>query len=190
MGSAVKRYVLSSCLHIKGLPVALKASKLFHFFQTNYGEVEEIATFPEAPNLRSSNDTFQSKRKHHINHNRPPGLTAVVSFRSTNNAIMCKEDLHWRPFPILGFDKEEKAIYRPFLEEDMVAINPRDRPIVNILFETKHMRDKLRNWVKRDLFRSRKLVREWNKYEVPTERNIKAKKLMTTFKIYILRLRK
>ena len=163
------RRSISSCLHLKGLPVTLSNTKLFNFFQTNYGPVEEIATFEEAPKLRNDNDVFQSKKKHHINHNRPPGLTAVVSFRSTDSAIMCKEDLHWRPFPILGFDEEDKAIFRPFLEEDMIETNPRDRPIVNILFETKHMRDKLRNWVKRDLKRSRELVKEWNKNEAQRE---------------------
>ncbi len=163
---------ISSCLHVKGLPIALPDSYIYDFFK-NYGSIQEFATFPEAPpsnnNNNEQNETRQRFRmRNHINHDRPPGTTAIISFTSTTSAIMCKEELHWRPFPIEGLDEEGNEIYRQFVDRDIVVRNPRDRPIVNILFETNHMRAKLRPWVKRNLVKSKEIIKEW---ESPFEGN-------------------
>jgi RNA recognition motif-containing protein len=162
---------ISSCLHVKGLPVALPDSYIYDFFK-NYGTIQEFATFPEASKTNndvsssSSHENMQESRqrirmRNHINHDRPPGTTAIISFTSTTSAIMCKEELHWRPFPIEGLDEEGNEIYRQFVDRDIVVRNPRDRPIVNILFETNHMRAKLRPWVKRNLVKSKEIIKDW-----------------------------
>lgn len=148
---------------MKGLPVALPDSYIYDFFK-NYGTIQEFATFPEAPTTNSSEQNESRQRfrmRNHINHDRPPGTTAIISFTSTTSAIMCKEELHWRPFPIEGLDEEGNEIYRQFVDRDIVVRNPRDRPIVNILFETNHMRAKLRPWVKRNLVKSKEMIKEW-----------------------------
>jgi len=58
---------------------------------------------------------------------------------------MCKEELHWRPFP------DENYV----LDNKITDTNPRDRPLTNILFETSSLFERLRPWVRRDLFMSR-----------------------------------
>merc|ERR1712154_129871 len=71
---------------------------------------------------------------------------------------MCKEEMHWRPFPLAGVDEDGNNIYRPFLEKETLERNPRDRPILNILFETTAMHENLRPWVKRDLVQSKSWI--------------------------------
>ncbi len=156
---------VNTCLLIKGLPFAVPKEYLYTFFKTNYGEIKEIAFYDEVNrnqlneehnNNNSTNDSKKRQRsnmniKTNIGHNRPPGQTAIINFESTNSAIMCKEELHWRPFPLIGIDDGGNYIYRPFLEKESIERNPRDRPLVNIIFETSQMREKLRPWVRRDL---------------------------------------
>mmetsp|Transcript_16318 Transcript_16318/g.19936 ORF Transcript_16318/g.19936 Transcript_16318/m.19936 type:complete len:212 (-) Transcript_16318:281-916(-) len=151
---------ISTCLHIKGLPTSLSKPQVYNFFKP-YGPITEVATYNEAPKYdeqkgRNRDDAMLRKRRHFICHERPPGQTAVINFETANSAIMCKEELHWRPFPVSG----EYA-----LSEEIIGTNPRDRPILNILFETSHMRDRLRPWVHRDLMLSKKDIKLWDRKE-------------------------
>ena len=180
----LKRFV-SSCIHIKGLPTTLPNSFLYNFFK-NYGDIIEFTTFQEASmynnhhnhhhhnnGTTTSNGSSSRKKLHYINHSRPPGTTAIVSFHNTTSAIICKEELHWRPFPIMNIIKDDEydeyddennnnnVLHRPLLDKNIIKCHPRDRPLVNILFETNHMRNKLRAWVKRDLVKSKHLIRKW-----------------------------
>ena len=94
----------------------------------------------------------QTRRKF-ITHNRVPGKTVIIKFESIESAFMCREELHWRPFP-----SEEYV-----LTEDIVMTEPRDRPLVNILFDNTVLRDRIRNWVRRDLSMSRAWIRQKEK---------------------------
>ena len=170
----LQKRLISSSLHIKGIPAEIPPPKIFAFFKS-YGDIHEFATFNEAPPLKNDsnmkNELLNKKRKNYITHERPPGVTAIIKFGSTSSAIMCKEELHWRPFPIVGVDASGKEKFRPMLEQDCLMKDPRNRPITNIIFESHHMRNKLRNWVKRDLFYSKKnLSRKSGVYPIKWEK--------------------
>lgn len=156
---------ISSCIHIKGLPTALPNKRIYDFFKS-YGKITKLATFKEAPQFDETNPTnLREIRKHqkenYITHNRLPGQTAIIIFESTNSAIMAKEQLHWRPFPIMGTDENQQDILRPVVDKDVIAQNPRDRPILNILFETNDLRTKLRPWVQQNLEKSLDQISKW-----------------------------
>mmetsp|Transcript_21936 Transcript_21936/g.32845 ORF Transcript_21936/g.32845 Transcript_21936/m.32845 type:complete len:229 (+) Transcript_21936:57-743(+) len=170
--ASARRWV-STCLHIKGIPFAIPKKTLYTFFKSHYGEIRQLAVYNEvSPN--ASNAKVQKKRNM-IYHKRPPGQTAIINFKSTNSAIMCKEELHWRPFPLLGVDEGGgDYIHRPFLERDTVDRSPRDRPIVNILFETTFMRSALRPWIKLDLTKSKNLMISWDIIERRKRLKLKA----------------
>lgn len=173
--STQKRY-LNSCLHVKGLPTNLSTEEIYTFFSENYGKIVELASYDEAPSIAQSegqnasgkftnrakgpdlddgygqhdpNKRVHSRRKF-ITHNRPPGKTAIIKFESIESAYMCKEELHWRPFP-----SEEYV-----LTEEIVMTEPRDRPLVNILFDTTVLRERIRGWVLRDMILSRTWIRD------------------------------
>jgi hypothetical protein len=146
-----KRF-LNKCLHIKGLPMMLSKEEIYAFMK-NYGSIDQIASYQEA----AVDNELQSKakRKNHISHNRLPGQTAIVSFRDTASAIRCREDLHWRPFPHASYT----------LNREIIQKNPRDRPLVNILFDTETLTKRLRGWVARDLKLSERWIQEIEKKE-------------------------
>jgi hypothetical protein len=174
--STQKRY-LNNILHVKGLPVDLSKEEIYTFFRENYGKVVELASYDEAPIVKSKGEHASDKstnnangpdleqgsgqhdptkkvfRKKFITHNRPPGKTVIIKFESIESAFMCKEELHWRPFP-----SEEYV-----LTEEIVMTEPRDRPLVNILFDTNILRDRIRGWVLRDLSMSRAWIRKKEK---------------------------
>uniref|UniRef100_A0A7S3Q5Y1 Uncharacterized protein n=1 Tax=Chaetoceros debilis TaxID=122233 RepID=A0A7S3Q5Y1_9STRA len=176
--STQKRY-LNNCLHAKGLPTNLSKEEIYTFFRDNYGKVVEFASYDEAPLIakskgkkasdKSTNNAngpdldegsgehdptkrVQTRRKF-ITHNRVPGKTVIIKFESIESAFMCREELHWRPFP-----SEEYV-----LTEDIVMTEPRDRPLVNILFDNTVLRDRIRGWVCRDLSMSRAWIRQKEK---------------------------
>lgn len=141
-----KRFI-NKCLHIKGLPMMLSKEEIYAFMK-NYGSIEQIASYQEAAvdsELRS-----QAKRRNHIAHDRLPGQTAIVKFRDTASAIRCRDDLHWRPFPHASYT----------LNMEIVQKNPRDRPLVNILYDTETLTKRLRGWVARDLHLSERWIKE------------------------------
>ena len=157
---------VSSCIHIKGLPTALPNKRIYDFFKS-YGKITSLATFKEAPQFDENNPIeIREIRKHqkqnYITHNRLPGQTAIIMFESTNSAIMAKEQLHWRPFPIIGVNENQQDVLRPLVDKDVIAQNPRDRPILNILFETSDLRMKLRPWVQQNLERSPDQISKWD----------------------------
>ncbi len=162
------RRSVSTCVHIKGLPVDLSNKRIYDFFR-DYGKITNFTTFQEAPQYYSdknnrtvnSHDIRRSQKKNFIFHNRLPGQTAVIAFETASSAIMVKDQLHWRPFPIMGVDDDQNDIVRPLVDENIVSMHPRDRPILNILFETSHMKSKLRHWVQNNLLKSPGLIRKW-----------------------------
>jgi hypothetical protein len=148
--SSFQKRFINQCVHIKGLPTHLSKGEIYSFM-TDYGTIKEIASYSEAPNYDQSDpDATQTKRKNYITHDRPPGQTAVIRFQEVKSAIMCKEELHWRPFPDEKYE----------LTDEIIETNPRNRPLVNILFETKILFERLRPWVRRDLYKSRQWVAE------------------------------
>lgn len=138
---------INQCLHIKGIPTVLSRDEIYTFMK-DYGSIQEMASYEEAPQFQSNyadeNADFV-KHRNFITHNRPPGQTAIVRFHDIKSALMCKEDLHWRPFPTENYELTNQLIYT----------YPRDRPLVNILFETQELFERLRPWVRRDLYNSR-----------------------------------
>ena len=149
--NTVQKRFINQCLHVKGLPTTLTSEEIYTFMK-EYGSVQEIASYPEAPKFesgaKSASDVLDQKRKNFITHDRLPGLTAIVRFHNVQSAIMCKDELHWRPYPHENYE----------LTEEVIKSNPRDRPLVNILFETGELFERLRPWVRRDLFGSRKWI--------------------------------
>jgi len=147
----VQKRLINQCLHIKGLPTTLTDETIYTFVK-EYGSIQELASYAEAPRFDAENkndvEVKSLKRRNFITHDRPPGQTAVVRFHNVQSAIMCKDELHWRPFPHENYELTAKVIQS----------NPRDRPLVNILFETGELFERLRPWVRRDLFNSRKWI--------------------------------
>mmetsp|Transcript_10509 Transcript_10509/g.19618 ORF Transcript_10509/g.19618 Transcript_10509/m.19618 type:complete len:210 (-) Transcript_10509:124-753(-) len=138
---------INQCLHIKGLPIVLSKDEIYAFMK-DYGTIQELASYDEAPQFMSTyamEEADAVKRKNFITHDRPPGQTAIIRFHDIKSAIMCKEELHWRPFPSDNYQ----------LTDHVIQTNPRDRPLVNALFETEELFQRLRPWVKRDLHDSR-----------------------------------
>jgi RNA recognition motif-containing protein len=147
-GTSIQKRFINQCLHIKGLPVHLSKTDLYSFMK-DYGTIEELATYPEAPKFNNNDpESSSTKRKNFITHDRKPGQTAIVKFQNVKSAIMCKEELHWRPFPCEMYE----------LTDEIIETNPRSRPLVNILFETDILFERLRPWVKRDLAQSRRMI--------------------------------
>ena len=160
-------------VHIKGLPTSLDICDIYQFI-SDYGRVVELATYhemlepsPPPSEIGHSNPPgFPSHdRKKKIYHKRPPGQTAIVTFQTTNSAIACKEELHWRPFPWnlrsilqISMTKEKPPSMN---REDVISTIPRDRPLLTVHFETNFMHQRLRGWVKRDLDLSKTKVSEW-----------------------------
>ena len=145
----IQKRFINKCLHIKGLPTHLTKEDLYDFMKS-YGSIDQLAAYPEQSKnyeekSMDSDDIFNAKRRNFITHNRPPGQTAIVHFEDLSSAAMCKEELHWRPYPDEKFE----------LNEDIINTNPRDRPLVNILFQTNILDKQLRPWVRRDLDQSR-----------------------------------
>lgn len=141
---------INQCLHIKGLPSVLSKDEIYAFMK-DYGSIQELASYEEAPQFQSNyaNDEADIvKRRNFITHDRPPGQTAIVRFHDIKSALMCKEELHWRPFPADSYE----------LTNEVITTNPRDRPLVNILYETQELFQRLRPWVKRDLYDSRRWI--------------------------------
>lgn len=144
--SGQKRH-LNKCLHIKGLPTILSKEDIYSYM-SNYGYVEQLATYHEASIGEEVKKDF--KKTNYITHDRLPGQTAIVNFRDTASAIKCREDLHWRPFPHASYT----------LSKEIIDKNARDRPLVNILYETEALRNRLRGWVVRDLQLSHDWIRK------------------------------
>jgi hypothetical protein len=122
-------------------------------FMKKYGSIDQIASYQEAPIEEEFRN--KAKRNNNIAHNRLPGQTAIVTFRDTASALRCREDLHWRPFPHASYT----------LNRDIIQKNPRDRPLVNILFDTETLTKRLRGWVARDLQLSERWVKELEEKE-------------------------
>lgn len=140
--------LINQCIHIKGIPLEVSREEIYSLMK-DYGKVTELAAYPEAPNYdKDDPEATQTKRKHYITHDRLPGQTAVVRFENIKSAIMCKEELHWRPFPHKCYN----------LTKEIIETNPRNRPIVNILFETSILSQRLRPWVRRDLGKSQNWI--------------------------------
>lgn len=135
---------INHCLHIKGLPKDLSKEEIYDFMK-DYGTIQELATYVEAPKADKSQENIKTKRRFHITHNREPGQTAIVRYHEVQSAVMCKNELHWRPFPHENY----------CLTDEIIKMYPRDRPLINILYETEHLFLRLRPWVRRDLFDSR-----------------------------------
>jgi len=145
-----KRFI-NQCLHIKGLPTTLTNENIYTFVN-EYGSIQELACYAEAPSFdadgKNAAEVKIIKKRNFITHDRPPGQTAVVRFHNVQSAIMCKDELHWRPYPDENYE----------LTKEVIQSNPRDRPLVNILFETGELFERLRPWVRRDLFNSRRWI--------------------------------
>lgn len=143
-----QRRFINQSLHIKGLPSLLSREEIYTFMR-DYGTIQELASYAEAPqfegNFGNDDEINEVKRTNYITHDRPPGQTAVIRFHDIRSALLCKEELHWRPFPLENYE----------LSNQIIATHPRDRPLVNILFETNELFQRLRPWVKRDLYDSR-----------------------------------
>ena len=135
---------INHCLHIKGLPKDLSKEEIYDFMK-DYGTIQELAMYVEAPKADQSQENIKMKRRFHITHNREPGQTAIVRYHEVQSAVMCKNELHWRPFPHSNY----------CLTDDIIKMYPRDRPLINILYETEHLFLRLRPWVRRDLYDSR-----------------------------------
>ena len=144
----MQKRLINQCLHIKGLPTSLSKEQIYTFMK-DYGSIQEIASYAEAPQFEGGYGSYEEanivKQTNFITHDRPPGQTAIIRFHDIKSALICKEELHWRPFPAKNF----------VLTDEIIATNPRDRPLVNILFETGELFERLRPWVKRDLHFSR-----------------------------------
>jgi hypothetical protein len=179
---------VSNRLHIKGLPNSLNLHEIYHFV-SDYGRVIEIAAYnetaeglppstpdanthlkvssPENESMKTTASGWTKKKK--IHHNRPAGQTAIVTFISTNSAISCKEEIHWRPFPWNSQYSVAKSLKEDSLStmnrEQIHSTNPRDRPVLTAFFDTNFTYQRLRYWVKRDLASSKTKVSEWEKKE-------------------------
>lgn len=149
--NSLRRRSISQWLHIKGLPTQLSRDEIYEFMQ-EYGDIEKLACYEEAPNLNPEEHNDKKikdvRRRNFILHERPPGQTAVVKFEQMQSAIMCKEELHWRPFPVDRYQ----------LGQEIISTNAKNRPLVNILFQTFVLKKNLRPWVIRDLDLSAKWI--------------------------------
>ena len=169
-------------LHIKGLPSSLNLHEIYQFV-SDYGPVSEMAVYsevqessPTSPELgQPVHSPYPERKKKIVYHNRPAGQTAIVTFRSTNSAIACKEELHWRPFPwnsrsIVQMPLKNDTLSNIITRDDIISRLPRDRPLLNVHFETNFMYQRLRGWVKRDLDLSKTKVSEWEKTNLSLNR--------------------
>lgn len=82
------------------------------------------------------------------------GQTAIVGFDSTNSAIACKEELHWRPIAVDGSHNIDKRL---------LDVDARDRPLISVRFQTNAMRMKVKKFVKRNYDLSLKKISKWEK---------------------------
>lgn len=158
-------------LHIKGLPTSLNEYEIYKFI-ADYGPIVELAVYQETESLSAHrelgwpiNSSTPERRAKKIYHNRPAGQTAIVTFRYTNSAIACKDELHWRPFPWSSREwakmSKEKQMIPTISREEIISRLPRDRPLLNVHFETNFMYQRLRGWVKRNLELSKTKLCEW-----------------------------
>jgi hypothetical protein len=111
--------------------------------------VRDVANGKDAASL--DRQRKQRKQANYIKHNRRPGQTVIVHFESINSAIALKEELHWRPFPDGTFK----------VTEEVLNTQPTDRPLLNVLYETERLREKLRPWVVKDLAQSKHKAKVW-----------------------------
>ena len=153
---------ISNRLHIKHFPVTYDRADIYHVF-SSYGKINRLTAYAEAPDLsRDAKDETEAKaldrqrkkrkQEHFIKHNRRPGQTVIVHFESIQSAIALKEELHWRPFPDGKFK----------VTEEILKTSPKDRPLLNILYETELLRSGLRPWVVRDLIESIHRTKMWD----------------------------
>ena len=127
-----------------------------------YGSIQGLAVYTEhainGDSTKNSTSGIRDKRVPCLK--RPVGQTAIVGFNSTNSAIACKEELHWRPIAVDGSHN---------LDASLLEVDARERPLVNVQFQTSDMRMKVKDFVKRDFDLSWKKIRNWEKTYAETD---------------------
>lgn len=160
--SSLTKRPISTNVHIRGIPLDLTESDVYKLV-SSYGSIKGLAVYKEPKEHPTRNDDSNQASSITENdgnkgsttfQNGVPGQTAIVGFNSTNSAISCKEELHWRPIAVDGSHT---------IDERLLKLDARDRPLVSVQFQNSAMRSKVRGWVKKNFDLSWMKIRDWEK---------------------------
>ena len=151
--NTIQKRWISNVLHINNFPLKYQPEGIYHLLRS-YGEIIRLTTFSEGPKLtrepKNERDEIkvknQSKQSEHERH---PGQTVIVEFKSPSSAIMLKDELNLRPFT-------------DTVTPEIIKTAPRDRPVLNVFYETKNLKRKVRPWVMKHFYDSQHKVKIWD----------------------------
>jgi len=109
---------------------------------------------PSRTDYSNKKSTTENGKKGQIFQKPTLTQTAIVEFDSTNSAIVCKEELHWRPIAVNGSHQ---------IDEELLKLDARERPIVSVQFQSSAMRMKLKGSVRKNFDLSWMKIRKWRR---------------------------